>query len=79
MPLLENYSIEKQENFFKNFINTLECLYLKGNEEKRKIILEYEINEDNDEHIDEWNKKEEEEDSKDSDDNDENNNNIEEK
>ena len=79
VPLLENYSIEKQENFFKNFINTLECLYLKGNEEKRKIILEYEINEDNDEHIDEWNKKEEEEDSKDSDDNDENNNNIEEK
>ena len=51
---LNNYSIEKQEIFFKNFIDVLESLYLKGNEEKRKKILEYEIKEE-DEHIDEWN------------------------
>ena len=55
IPTLNNYSIEKQEIFFKNFIDVLESLYLKGNEEKRKKILEYEIKEE-DEHIDEWNK-----------------------
>lgn len=54
IPTLNNYSIEKQEIFFKNFIDVLESLYLKGNEEKRKKILEYEIKEE-DEHIDEWN------------------------
>ena len=54
IPTLNNYSIEKQEIFFKNFIDVLESLYLKGNEEKRKKILEYEIREE-DEHIDEWN------------------------
>ena len=54
IPTLNNYSIEKQEIFFKNFIHVLESLYLKGNEEKRKKILEYEIKEE-DEHIDEWN------------------------
>ena len=54
IPTLNNYSIEKQEIFFKNFIDVLESLYLNGNEEKRKKILEYEIKEE-DEHIDEWN------------------------
>ena len=54
IPTLNNYSIEKQEIFFKNFIDVLESLYLKGNEEKTKKILEYEIKEE-DEHIDEWN------------------------
>jgi len=54
IPTLNNYSIEKQEIFFKNFIDVLESLYLKGNEEKRKKILEYEIKEE-DEYIDEWN------------------------
>ena len=54
IPTLNNYSIEKQEIFFKNFIDVLESLYLKGNEEKRNKILEYEIKEE-DEHIDEWN------------------------
>ena len=54
IPTLNNYSIEKHEIFFKNFIDVLESLYLKGNEEKRKKILEYEIKEE-DEHIDEWN------------------------
>ena len=48
--------METQEIFFKNFIDVLESLYLKGNEEKRSKILEYDIVED-DEHIDEWNKK----------------------
>ena len=57
MPLLENYSMEKQEIFFKNFIDIMESLYLKGNEEKTKKILEYEINKE-DEHIDEWNMEE---------------------
>ena len=77
VPLLTNYSMEKQENFFKNLIDTLECLYLKGNEEKRKKILELEIDEENDEHIDEWNiKNKEKEDNKESDNE---NNNIEEK
>ena len=56
VPLLSNYSMEKQEFFFKNFIEVLERLYLKGNEEKRKQILEFNIEEE-DEHIDEWNKK----------------------
>ena len=56
VPLLSNYSMETQEIFFKNFIDVLESLYLKGNEEKRSKILEYDIVED-DEHIDEWNKK----------------------
>ena len=56
VPLLSNYSMEKQEIFFKNFIEVLERLYLKGNEEKRKQILEFNIEEE-DEHIDEWNKK----------------------
>ena len=56
VPLLSNYSMEKQEIFFKNFIDVLESLYLKGNEEKRKQILEFNIEEE-DEHIDEWNKK----------------------
>ena len=56
VPLLSNYSIEKQEIFFKNFIEVLERLYLKGNEEKRNQILEFNIEEE-DEHIDEWNKK----------------------
>ena len=54
IPTLNNYSIEKQEIFFKNFIDVLESLYLKGNEKKKKKILEYEIKEE-DEHIDEWN------------------------
>ena len=54
IPTLNNYSIEKQEIFFKNFIDVLESLYLKGNEEKRNKILEYDIVEE-DEHIDEWN------------------------
>jgi pyroglutamyl-peptidase len=54
IPTLNNYSIEKQEIFFKNFIDVLESLYLKGNEEKRNKILEYDILEE-DEHIDEWN------------------------
>ena len=54
IPTLNNYSIEKQEIFFKNFIDVLESLYLKRKEEKRKKILEYEIKEE-DEHIDEWN------------------------
>ena len=57
VPLLENYSMEKQEIFFKNFIDIMESLYLKGNEEKTKKILEYEINKE-DEHIDEWNMEE---------------------
>ena len=56
VPLLNNYSMEKQEIFFKNFIDVLESLYLNGNEEKRNKILEYDILEE-DEHIDEWNKK----------------------
>ena len=56
VPLLSNYSMETQEIFFKNFIDVLESLYLKGNEEKRNKILEFDIVED-DEHIDEWNKK----------------------
>ena len=56
VPLLSNYSMETQEIFFKNFIDVLESLYLKGNEEKRNKILEYDIVED-DEHIDDWNKK----------------------
>ena len=56
VPLLNNYSMEKQEIFFKNFIEVLESLYLKGNEEKRNKILEFNIEEE-DEHIDEWNKK----------------------
>lgn len=56
VPLLQNYGLDKHENFFKNLIQILEDLYIKGNEEKRKKILEYEINEE-DEHIDEWNKK----------------------
>ena len=57
IPLLENYSMDKQENFFRNLINVLESLYVKGNEEKRKRILELKINEEEDEHMDEWNKK----------------------
>ena len=57
IPKLENYSMDKHEIFFKNLINVLECLYIKGNEEKRKKILELDINEEKDEHIDEWNKK----------------------
>ena len=64
VPLLENYSMEKQENFFRNLIDTFEGLYLKGNEEKRKKILELEIDEENDEHIDEWNKKDKEKEEK---------------
>ena len=56
VPLLSNYSMEKQEIFFKNFIEVLESLYLKGNEEKRNQILQFNIEEE-DEHIDEWNKK----------------------
>ena len=56
VPLLSNYSMKKQEIFFKNFIEVLESLYLKGNEEKRNKILEFNIEEE-DEHIDEWNKK----------------------
>ena len=86
VPLLENYSMEKQENFFRNLIDTFEGLYLKGNEEKRKKILELEIDEENDEHIDEWNKKDKEkeekkekEDNKDSDNNEKKDNNVEEK
>ena len=54
IPTLENYDLNKHEKFFKNFINVLEDLYLKGNEEKKNKILEYEINEEEDEHIDEW-------------------------
>ena len=57
IPLLKNYPMDKQEIFFRNLINILESLYIKGNEEKRKKILELEINEQEDEHIDEWNKK----------------------
>jgi len=60
VPLFENYSLEKQCKFFKNFIIVLEDLYIKGNEEKRKNIIKYEINEEEDEHIDEWNKKKKE-------------------
>jgi pyroglutamyl-peptidase len=56
VPLLSIYSMEKQEIFFKNFIEILESLYIKGNEEKRNKILEFNIEEE-DEHIDEWNKK----------------------
>ena len=55
VPKLENYGINLHENFFKNLIQILEDLYIKGNDDKRKIILEYEINEAEDEHIDEWN------------------------
>ena len=43
--------MKKQEIFFKNFIEVLESLYLKGNEEKRNKILEFNIEEE-DEHID---------------------------
>ena len=60
VPLFENYSLEKQCKFLKNFIIVLEDLYIKGNEEKRKKIIKYEINEEEDEHIDEWNKKKKE-------------------
>ena len=55
VPKLENYDLNKHEKFFRNFISVLEDLYIIGNEEKRNIILNYEINEEKDEHIDEWN------------------------
>ena len=58
VPLLKNYPMEKQENFFRNFIDILESLYLKGNEEKRNKILELDIKEE-DEHVDEWKRKKE--------------------
>ena len=64
IPLLKNYSMDKQETFFRNLINILESLYIKGNEEKRKKILELEIDEQEDEHIDEWNKKTKKEENK---------------
>ena len=57
VPLFENYSLENHCKFFKNFINVLEYLYIKGNEEKKEKILKYEINDEEDEHIDDWNKK----------------------
>ena len=70
VPKLENYSMDKQVLFFKNFIDVLESLYLKGNESKMKNILELEINEE-DEHIDEWNKNKEIKNKKDDDNNEE--------
>ena len=57
IPTLENYDLNKHEKFFANFISVLEDIYLKGNEEKRNKIFEYEINDEEDEHIDSWNKK----------------------
>ena len=57
IPKLENYDLNKHEKFFRNFISVLEDLYIIGNDEKRNKILNYEINEEEDEHIDEWNKK----------------------
>ena len=60
VPKLENYSMDKQVLFFKNFIDVLESLYLKGNESKMKSLLELEINKE-DEHIDEWNEEKGEE------------------
>ncbi|ORX64936.1 peptidase C15, pyroglutamyl peptidase I-like protein [Anaeromyces robustus] len=55
IPLLTTYDLTCQEEFFKNFINVLEDLYIKGNEDKRNKILSYEINNNTDEHIDAWN------------------------
>ena len=57
VPLLNNYSMEKQEKFFRNFIEIMESLYIKGNEEKRNKILELDIKEE-DEHIDEQKRRE---------------------
>ena len=56
VPTLKNYDLNKQEIFFKNFISVLEDLYIIGNEDKRNKILAYQINDEEDEHIDEWNK-----------------------
>ena len=53
---MKNYDLNKQEIFFKNFISVLEDLYIIGNEDKRNKILAYQINDEEDEHIDEWNK-----------------------
>ena len=60
VPTLENYDLNKHENFFKNFISILEDLYIVGNEEKRNKILGYEIINEEDEHVDEWKKKKKE-------------------
>ena len=57
VPKIENYDLNKHEKYFRNFISILEDLYITGNEEKRNKILNYEINDEEDEHIDEWNKK----------------------
>ena len=48
--------MEKKEILYKNMIEILESLYLKKKKKKRNKILEYDILEE-DEHIDEWNKK----------------------
>jgi pyrrolidone-carboxylate peptidase len=60
VPTLENYDLNKHENFFKNFISILEDLYIVGNDEKRNKILGYEIINEEDEHVDEWKKKKKE-------------------
>ena len=57
IPMLENYDLNKHEQFFMNFISVLEDLYILGNEEKKNKIMNYEIIEEEDEHIDEWNQK----------------------
>ena len=57
VPELKNYNLDKHEKFFRNFISVLEDLYIIGNDEKRNKILSYAIIDEEDEHIDEWNKK----------------------
>jgi len=57
VPSIEHYGLDKHEKYFRNFISILEDLYIIGNEEKRNKILNYTINDEEDEHIDSWEKK----------------------
>ena len=65
VPTLKNYNLDKHEKFFRNFIAVLEDLYIIGNEEKRNKILGYVVIDEEDEHVDNWNKKKKEKEKKD--------------
>ena len=57
VPKLSNCKLDEHLVFFRCLINALENLYIKGNEEKKTRMLECQINEGEDEHVDSWNSK----------------------
>ena len=56
IPRFEHFNLDKHEKYFRNFISILEDLYIIGKDEKKNKILNYTINDEEDEYIDDCDK-----------------------